>query len=52
MRIFMSLSGKQVPDDEDDKFKAPPPLAIPRGSKEEVNATLEKIRQLSSDSLS
>ena len=51
MRIFMSLSGKQVPEEEDDKFK-PAPLTIPRGSKEEVNATLEKIRQLSSDSLS
>jgi hypothetical protein len=52
MRIFMSLSGKQVPEEEDDKFKQPAPLVIPRGSKEEVNATLEKIRQLSSDSLS
>ncbi len=53
MRIFLSLAGKQVPDEEDgDKFTKPAPLAIPRGSKEEVNATLEKIRQLSSDSLS
>jgi hypothetical protein len=51
IRVLASLAGKQVPDEEDDKFK-PAPLAIPRGSKEEVNATLEKIRQLSTDTLS
>jgi hypothetical protein len=49
MRLAASLAGKQVPDPEEDaRFKAAPPLAIPRGSKEEVTATLEKIRQLSS----
>jgi len=47
MRLVASLSGKQVPaDDEDQRFKSAP-LAIPRGSKEEVANTLDKIRQLS-----
>lgn len=48
MRLVASLSGKQVPaDDEEQRFRAAPPLAIPRGSKEEVSATLDKIRALS-----
>jgi hypothetical protein len=51
IRVVASLAGKFVPEEEEDKFK-PVPLAIPRGSKEEVNATLEKIRQLSTDTLS
>jgi hypothetical protein len=49
IRVLASLAGKQIPEEEEDsKFKAAPPLAVPRGSKEEVSATLEKIRQLSS----
>jgi hypothetical protein len=47
MRLVASLAGKMVPPEDDEKFK-PAPLTIPRGSKEEVNQTLEKIRQLSS----
>lgn len=48
MRLVASLAGKAVPDPEEEaRFKAAPPLAIPRGSKEEVSATLDKIRQLS-----
>jgi len=49
MRVVASLAGKNVPDPEDEPgFKpASAPLAIPRGSKEEVANTLDKIRQLS-----
>lgn len=49
MRLAASLAGKQVPDPEDDaRFKpASAPLTIPRGSKEEVASTLEKIKALS-----
>jgi hypothetical protein len=49
MRLVASLAGKQLQPDEDEPgFKpATAPLAIPRGSKEEVNATLDKIRQVS-----
>jgi hypothetical protein len=46
IRVVASLAGKFVPEEEDDKFKTPP-LTIPKGSKEEVSATLDKIRQLS-----
>jgi hypothetical protein len=46
IRVLASLAGKQVPDEEEDKFKAAP-LTIPRGSKEEVASTLDKIRALS-----
>jgi hypothetical protein len=54
IRVLASLAGKQVPDPEDEAgFKpASAPLAIPRGSKEEVADTLEKIRRLSTDTLS
>jgi hypothetical protein len=49
MRLVASLAGKQLQPDEDEPgFKpATAPLTIPRGSKEEVANTLDKIRQLS-----
>jgi hypothetical protein len=48
IRVLASLAGKQIPEEEDDgKFKGAPPLAIPRGSKEEVANTLETIRRVS-----
>jgi hypothetical protein len=49
MRTIIALNGKQLTEEEDDKFKNPP-LAVPRGSKEEVASTLERIRQLSEES--
>lgn len=49
MRTVIALNGKQLPASEDDAAFKPPPLAIPRGSKEEVANTLDKIRQLSAD---
>lgn len=49
IRVLASLAGKQVPDPEDEPGFRPAnaPLAIPRGSKEEVASTLDKIRALS-----
>jgi hypothetical protein len=46
MRVVASLAGKNVPEEEDDKFKTPP-LTIPKGSKEDVANTLEAIRRVS-----
>ena len=49
MRLVASLAGKQLAPEEDEPGFRPAsaPLTIPRGSKEEVSATLDKIRQLS-----
>jgi hypothetical protein len=48
IRVLAALAGKLVPDPEEvERFKGAPSLAIPRGSKEEVANTLDKIRQLS-----
>jgi len=49
IRVLASLAGKQLAPEEDEPGFRPAgaPLAIPRGSKEEVSATLDKIRQLS-----
>jgi len=46
IRVVASLAGKNVPEEEDDKFKTPP-LTIPKGSKEDVANTLEAIRRVS-----
>lgn len=47
MRLAAALAGKQLPaSEEGERFQSAPPLVIPKGSKEEVAKTLDKIRQV------
>ena len=51
IRVLASLAGKQVPDPESELAFKPAPLAIPKGSKEDVANTLEAIRRASGSTL-
>jgi hypothetical protein len=48
MRTIIALNGKQLPGDDDEQSARPaPPLAMPTGATQDVEASLKKIRELS-----